>query len=217
MTALVLGTRGSALALAQAALAAGALGGAVDTRVVRTTGDASSRPLHELGDGIFVGALEDALRKGEIDVAVHSLKDVPTGERPGLVMGAISMRELPPCNCPLAVTVNITSPRFVVVAGMAASCGGANNSCSFGTDMAAAPSTTNRSSNSKNMNVTLVCKFRFTGVTCNAIARSPFLRHSSGAVLNPELSQAQQSRQPEAAHCGDQVAHPGLAHCHPFQ
>ncbi|HVR88028.1 MAG TPA: hydroxymethylbilane synthase [Candidatus Limnocylindria bacterium] len=95
MTALVLGTRGSALALAQAALAAGALGGAVDTRVVGTTGDASSRPLHELGDGIFVGALEDALRKGEIDVAVHSLKDVPTGERAGLVVGAVLAREDP--------------------------------------------------------------------------------------------------------------------------
>lgn len=90
-----LGTRGSALALAQASLAAAAVGGEVETRVIRTTGDASSRPLHELGDAVFVGALEDALRRGEIDVAVHSLKDLPSGERPGLVVGAVLPRADP--------------------------------------------------------------------------------------------------------------------------
>ena len=95
MTALILGTRGSALALAQTAIAAAALDGDVETRVVRTAGDASSRPLHELGDGVFVGALEDALHRGEIDVAVHSLKDLPTGDRPGLVVAAVLAREDP--------------------------------------------------------------------------------------------------------------------------
>src|SRR2546425_98708 len=66
-----------------------------ENRVVRTHGDDSTRSLRELGDGTFVTALEDALRRGEIDVAVHSLKDVPTDERPGLVIGAIPERADP--------------------------------------------------------------------------------------------------------------------------
>jgi hydroxymethylbilane synthase len=90
-----LGTRGSALALAQTRIVADALGASVETVVIKTAGDASSRPLHELGDGVFVTALEDALRAGEIEAAVHSLKDLPTDERPGLVVGAILPREDP--------------------------------------------------------------------------------------------------------------------------
>jgi len=93
--ALVLGTRGSALALAQTRIVADALGTSVETRVIRTAGDASSRPLQELGDGVFVTAIEDALRSGEIDAAVHSLKDLPTGDRPGLVIAAVLPREDP--------------------------------------------------------------------------------------------------------------------------
>jgi hydroxymethylbilane synthase len=92
---LVLGTRGSALALVQTRIVADALADDVETRVVRTAGDASSRPLQELGDGVFVTAIENALRAGEIDVAVHSLKDLPTGDRPGLVIGAVLPREDP--------------------------------------------------------------------------------------------------------------------------
>ena len=92
---LVLGTRGSALALAQTRLVIEALGGVGETQVVRTTGDASTRPLHELGDGVFVTALEDALRAGTIDAAVHSLKDLPTGPRPGLMIAALLEREDP--------------------------------------------------------------------------------------------------------------------------
>ena len=92
---LVLGTRGSALALAQTRLVTDALGGAVDVRVVRTVGDASSQPLHELGDGVFVTAIEDRLRSGDIDAAVHSLKDLPTGPRPGLIVAAVLPREDP--------------------------------------------------------------------------------------------------------------------------
>ncbi|HEV2010046.1 MAG TPA: hydroxymethylbilane synthase, partial [Candidatus Limnocylindria bacterium] len=90
-----LGTRGSALALAQTRLVLEALGGAGEIRVVRTTGDESTRPLQELGDGVFVTALEDALRAGTIDAAVHSLKDLPTGPRPGLTVAAILPREDP--------------------------------------------------------------------------------------------------------------------------
>jgi hydroxymethylbilane synthase len=94
---LVLGTRGSALALAQTALVREALGGERESEVavVRTAGDASSRPLHELGDGVFVTAIEERLRSGAIDAAVHSLKDLPTGERPGLVVAAVLPREDP--------------------------------------------------------------------------------------------------------------------------
>ncbi len=92
---LVLGTRGSALALAQTRLVIEALGGVGESQVVRTAGDTSTRPLHELGDGVFVTALEDALHAGTIDAAVHSLKDLPTGERPGLMIAAILPREDP--------------------------------------------------------------------------------------------------------------------------
>jgi hydroxymethylbilane synthase len=95
VTALRLGTRGSALALAQTRIAAEALGAEVETRVISTAGDASSKPFHELGDGVFVTAIEDALRVGEIDAAVHSLKDLPTGDRPGLVIAAVLPREDP--------------------------------------------------------------------------------------------------------------------------
>jgi hydroxymethylbilane synthase len=90
-----IGTRGSSLARAQTEIVAHALG--VDHRavVVRTAGDTSDRPIPQLGDGAFVTAIEDALRRGEIDLAVHSLKDLPTGERPGLVVAAVLPREDP--------------------------------------------------------------------------------------------------------------------------
>ena len=90
---ITIGTRGSALALAQARIVADALGGDVAIRVLRTAGDASDRPIRELGDGVFVTAIEDALRSGEVDVAVHSLKDLPTAEPSGLIIAAIPERE----------------------------------------------------------------------------------------------------------------------------
>lgn len=91
---MILGTRGSALAQAEARLVAERLGGDVEIRIVRThEAEAPDRPLRELGDGVFVSRLEDALHRGEIDVAVHSLKDLPTGDRPGLVVGAVPLRE----------------------------------------------------------------------------------------------------------------------------
>lgn len=91
---IVVGTRGSALALAQARIVAEALGDA-EIRVVRTAGDASDRPIRELGDGVFVTAIEDALRRGDIDLAVHSLKDLPTADAPDLVVAAVPQREDP--------------------------------------------------------------------------------------------------------------------------
>lgn len=90
---IVVGTRGSALALVQARIVMDALGGDATVRVIRTAGDASDRPIRELGDGVFVTAIEDALRRGEIDVAVHSLKDLPTEDSPDLVIAAIPGRE----------------------------------------------------------------------------------------------------------------------------
>ncbi len=81
--ALRLGSRGSALALAQTALVARALeerGRAVEVVTVRTSGDrAQADRTLALERGAFVGALERALLAGEIDVAVHSAKDLPVG------------------------------------------------------------------------------------------------------------------------------------------
>lgn len=92
---ITIGTRGSALALAQTRLVAERLGPDVEFRVLRTAGDLSDRPIRELGDGVFVTAIEEALRAGEIDVAVHSLKDLPTEEPSDLVIAAIPVREDP--------------------------------------------------------------------------------------------------------------------------
>lgn len=92
---IVIGTRGSALALAQTRLVAEALATQVELRTIKTSGDRSDRPIAELGDGAFVTAIEDALRSGDIDLAVHSLKDLPTADRPGLVIAAIAERADP--------------------------------------------------------------------------------------------------------------------------
>ena len=92
---ITIGTRGSALALAQARIVAERLGADVELRVLRTAGDLSDRPIRELGDGVFVTAIEEALRTGEVDVAVHSLKDLPTAEPPDLLIAAIPEREDP--------------------------------------------------------------------------------------------------------------------------
>jgi len=99
-----LGTRGSRLAMAQAHEAASALAhlvgqGSVETIEIRTTGDAISerRPAGHLvvGDGQFTGELERALLERRIDVAVHSLKDLPTASNPELRLGAILERADP--------------------------------------------------------------------------------------------------------------------------
>lgn len=94
-----LGTRGSPLALAQAALAAEALatcGHAAETVVVTTDGDhRADAALGSLGPGAFASALEQALDAGAIDVAVHSAKDL-TGPLPdGLQLAAFLPRADP--------------------------------------------------------------------------------------------------------------------------
>jgi hydroxymethylbilane synthase len=98
--ALRLGTRRSALALTQARLVAGALtdatGRAVELVEVTTRGDTSREHLTSIGGtGVFVSALRDALLAGEVDLAVHSLKDLPTAPAEGLVLAAVPPREDP--------------------------------------------------------------------------------------------------------------------------
>ncbi len=97
-----IGTRGSALARAQTAQVAAQLRNLhsdlnVEEIVVRTRGDEmSTRPIRELGgQGLFVKEIEDALLRGEIDAAVHSLKDLPSELPEGLILGAIPRREEP--------------------------------------------------------------------------------------------------------------------------
>ena len=64
----------------------------IDTRGDRT--QASGEPLPEIGGkGLFTAELERALREGEIDLAIHSLKDLPTEDAPGVVVGAVCPRE----------------------------------------------------------------------------------------------------------------------------
>ena len=93
-----IGTRGSALALAQAGRIADtirAAGCPVELVVVRTTGDESSAPVAELGVGVFVSRLRDALARGDVDFAVHSYKDLPTAPDPRLTLAAVPVREDP--------------------------------------------------------------------------------------------------------------------------
>lgn len=99
MTHLRLATRSSALAIAQSEIAVAALRQVdrsleVEYVEVRTEGDADRRtPLRILGGrGVFVRAVEDALLDGRADVAVHSLKDVPTSMPPGLTLAAFLER-----------------------------------------------------------------------------------------------------------------------------
>ncbi|ONI82468.1 hydroxymethylbilane synthase [Saccharothrix sp. ALI-22-I] len=93
-----IGTRGSALALAQTGHVADALreaGADVEIITISTPGDRSSAPIAEIGIGVFTSALRDALANGEIDVAVHSYKDLPTARDPRLSLAAVPPREDP--------------------------------------------------------------------------------------------------------------------------
>lgn len=95
---LLLGTRGSKLALAQSGLVADALratGVAVELVEITTAGDQSDRPVSEIGIGVFTSALREALVAGRIDLAVHSYKDLPTAPDPRLVLAAVPVRADP--------------------------------------------------------------------------------------------------------------------------
>ncbi len=99
---LKIGTRGSPLALAQAVETRDRLMAAHDLPeaafaivVIKTTGDrVLDRPLKELGGkGLFTREIEDALLAGSIDIAVHSMKDMPTLQPPGLLLDCYLPRE----------------------------------------------------------------------------------------------------------------------------
>ena len=95
-----IGTRGSQLARWQAEWVQARLaenGVQSELVVIKTQGDAEvDRPLHELeGTGFFTKEIEDALLEQRIDVAVHSLKDLPTTLPPGLALAAIPARHDP--------------------------------------------------------------------------------------------------------------------------
>lgn len=98
--ALRLGTRRSALARTQSTHVATALrthtGGPVDLVDISTAGDRSSAPIASFPNtGVFTSALREALLAGEIDLAVHSYKDLPTAPAEGLVIAAVPVREDP--------------------------------------------------------------------------------------------------------------------------
>ncbi len=95
-----IGTRASALARTQSQHVADTLTAAtgLPTELVeiRTEGDASSAPLAQMGGtGVFVSALREALLRGEVDLAVHSLKDLPTAPPEGIALAAVPQREDP--------------------------------------------------------------------------------------------------------------------------
>lgn len=100
MTVLRIGTRASTLAHAQAQLVGDRLrdGLGVDVELVdiRTSGDRSDAPLTQIGgQGVFTGAVREALVDGTVDIAVHSLKDLPTATDPRVTLAAVPRREDP--------------------------------------------------------------------------------------------------------------------------
>ena len=103
MKTIRIGTRASLLATTQAGLVAGlirdGLGREVVLVEVATDGDRSQADGTPLTDapstGVFVSALRDALLRGDVDVAVHSLKDLPTTATDGIALAAVPTREDP--------------------------------------------------------------------------------------------------------------------------
>ncbi|MDQ2737827.1 MAG: hydroxymethylbilane synthase [Actinomycetota bacterium] len=94
------GTRGSALALAQSGAIADQLsaagGGTAELIRIRTQGDVNLGPLASIGGtGVFVIEVRARLLAGEVDVVVHSLKDLPTAAAPGVALAAVPVREDP--------------------------------------------------------------------------------------------------------------------------
>jgi len=93
---LIIGTRGSPLALYQAHLVQSLLGCASEIQIFTTSGDKLKGDLKEFGGkGLFTKELEEALLDGRVDMAVHSMKDVPTIGQDDLTIGAVLEREDP--------------------------------------------------------------------------------------------------------------------------
>jgi hydroxymethylbilane synthase len=101
MRAIRVGTRGSRLAVAQSGLALAALrranpGSSFEIVTISTRGDVDRRPLFTMDEkGIFEKEVNEAVRKGEVDFAVHSLKDVPSDLSDDLVVACIPKRASP--------------------------------------------------------------------------------------------------------------------------
>lgn len=125
---LTIGTRGSQLALWQSQFVKNQLERhfsdiEIHLKVIKTTGDTiQNRSLVGLGKGVFTKEIENALLTGDIDLAVHSLKDLPTELPTGLCIAAIPVREdprdvlitsigLPLENLPEGAKIGTTSPR----------------------------------------------------------------------------------------------------------
>ncbi len=97
-----IGTRGSSLAIKQTDIVVEKLkriypGIEIEIKTIKTKGDTVwDRPLHLIGGkGLFVKEIEESLMEDQIDMAVHSAKDLPTGLAGGLVIGAVLEREDP--------------------------------------------------------------------------------------------------------------------------
>ncbi|MBA4179595.1 MAG: hydroxymethylbilane synthase [Anaerolinea sp.] len=102
VTTIRIGTRGSRLALAQTGLVADLLrkthpGAEIELVEIVTAGDRDQTSALSSGEGIgwFTSALQVALQQGEVDIAVHSYKDLPTKRPEGLVIAAVPLREDP--------------------------------------------------------------------------------------------------------------------------
>ena len=93
-TTVLLGTRGSGLAVAQSRMVAEMIGPAVELVTFSTRGDRTVGALTEVGGkGLFTAELEAALRGGAVQLAVHSAKDLPAEMEPDLVIAAVPPRE----------------------------------------------------------------------------------------------------------------------------
>ena len=95
-----LGTRQSPMAIAQSLrvvqLITALTGRAVELTGITTPGDLSQGQLTQIGGtGVFVSALRESLLAGEVDIAVHSLKDLPTGQPAAIVLAAVPVRDDP--------------------------------------------------------------------------------------------------------------------------
>jgi hydroxymethylbilane synthase len=91
-----IGTRGSLLATTQAGAIRDALranGHEAELVIISTEGDQSSEPIADIGVGVFTAALREAIHEGQVDMAVHSYKDLPTAEDPRFLIAAIPPRE----------------------------------------------------------------------------------------------------------------------------
>lgn len=93
-----IGTRGSLLATTQAGTVRDALiaaGHPAELVIITTKGDVTAGPVQRIGVGVFVAELREALLAGDVDVAVHSYKDLPTAQPADLVVAAVPQREDP--------------------------------------------------------------------------------------------------------------------------